>query len=163
MRQHWYALYTRPRHEKQVELELANHRIEAYLPTQKTRRRWSDRYKIVEEPLFKNYLFVRTDAQLYRQALKPYGAVSFVTVEGQPATIPDEEIEAVKILVTTEIPHNPYPYLKAGRKIRVKFGPLEGCEGVLVRKRGLSRLVVTVHLLQRSIEAEVDAAWIEPR
>ena len=161
--QHWYALYTRPRHEKQVLQELSNYRIEAYLPTHKIRRRWSDRYKIVQEPLFKNYLFVRIDSDHYRKALKPYGAVSFVTVEGEPAIIPDEEIEAVKILVTTEIPHNPYPYLKAGRKIRVKYGPLEGCEGVLVRKRGLARLVVTVHLLQRSIEAELDAAWIEPR
>ena len=161
--QHWYALYTRPRHEKQVQQELTNQRIEAYLPTQKIRRRWSDRYKIVEEPLFKNYLFVRSDGEHYRKALSPYGAVSFVTVEGEPAIIPDEELEALKILVTSEIPHNPYPYMKAGRKIRLKYGPMEGCEGVLVRKRGLTRLVVTVHLLQRSIEAEVDAAWIEPR
>ena len=161
--QHWYALYTRPRHEKQVLQELTNHHIEAYLPTHKIRRRRSDRYKIVEEPLFKNYLFVRIDEEHYRRALSPYGAVSFVNVEGEPATIPDEEVEAVKILVTTEIPHNPYPYLKAGRKIRVRYGPLEGCEGVLVRKRGLARLIVTVHLLQRSIEAELDAAWVEPR
>ena len=161
--QHWYALYTRPRHEKQVQQELTNQRIEVYLPTQKIRRRWSDRYKIVEEPLFKNYLFVRSDGEHYRKALSPYGAVSFVTVEGKPAIIPDEELEALKILVTSEIPHNPYPYMKAGRKIRLKYGPMEGCEGVLVRRRGLTRLVVTVHLLQRSIEAEVDAAWIEPR
>ena len=159
----WYALYTRPRHERQVQQELTGQRIETYLATHKVRRRWSDRYKIVEEPLFKNYLFVRTNAQDYRQSLKPYGAVSFVTTEGKPAIVPDEEIEAVRILVTSEIPHNPYPYLKAGRKVRVKYGPLEGCEGVLVRKRGLSRLVVTLHLLQRSIEAELDAAWIEPR
>ena len=159
----WHALYTRPRHEKQVQQELANQQIETYLPTHKVRRRWSDRYKIVEEPLFKNYLFVRTDTGNYRKALKPYGVVSFVSVEGEPAVIPDEEVEAVRIMVTSEIPHNPYPYLKTGRKIRVKYGPLGGCEGVLVRKRGLSRLVVTVHLLQRSIEAELDAAWIEPR
>ncbi len=161
--QHWYALYTRPRHEKQVQQELTNQQIEVYLPIHKIRRRWSDRYKIVEEPLFKNYLFVRSDAEHYRKALNPFGAVSFVTVEGEPAIIPNEELEALKILVTSEIPHNPYPYLKAGRKVRLKYGPMEGCEGVLVRKRGLSRLVVTVHLLQRSIEAEVDAAWIEPR
>ena len=160
---HWYALYTRPRHERQVLQELRNQRIEAYLPTQKVRRRWSDRYKIVEEPLFKNYLFVRSDGQHHRQALKPYGAVSFVTLDGKPAIIPDEEIEAVRILVNSELPHNPYPYLKAGRKVRVKYGPLEGCEGTLIRKRGLARLIVSVDLLQRSIEAELDAAWIEPR
>ena len=161
--QHWYAVYTRPRHEKQVQQELLDQGIEAYLPTHKVRRRWSDRYKVVEEPLFKNYLFVRSEPGSCRQALRPYGAVSLVTVEGKPAIVPDAEVEAVRILVTSQIPHNPYPYLKTGRRIRVKFGPLEGCEGILVRKRGLSRLVVTVHLLQRSIEAELDAAWIEPR
>ena len=107
-------------------------------------------------------LFVRTDDHCYRKALNPYGAVSLVTVEGEPVIVPDAELEALQIMVDSEIPYNPYPYLKTGRKIRVKYGPLEGCEGVLVRKRGLSRLVVTVHLLQRSIEAELDATWIEP-
>ena len=160
----WYALYTRPRYERQVHDELSAHEIESYLPTQKVRRRWSDRYKIVEEPLFKNYLFVHADDERYRESLKPYGAVSFVTVaEGKPAIIPDDEVEAVRIMVTSELPHNPYPYLKAGRKVRVKYGPLEGCEGILIRKRGIDRLVVTVNLLQRSIQAEVEAAWIEPR
>ena len=159
----WYALYTRPRHERQVLDELSARNIEGFLPTYKVRRRWSDRYKIVEEPLFKNYLFVHVDEQQYAKSLQPYGAVSFVTVEGRPAVIPDAEIDAVRILVSSEIPHNPYPYLKAGRKVRVKYGPLEGCEGILVRKKGVARLVVSVHLLQRSIEAEVDAAWVEPR
>jgi len=159
----WYALYTRPRHERQVLQELTNQSIEAYLPMHKVRRRWSDRYKIVEEPLFKNYLFVRSDGQHYRRALRPFGAVSFITLDGKPAVVPDEEIEAVQILVDSELPHNPYPYLKEGRKVRVKYGPLEGCEGILIRKRGLARLIVSVNLLQRSIEAEVDADWIEPR
>lgn len=160
---HWYALYTRPRHEKQVLQELTGRLIEAYLPIQKVRRRWSDRYKIVEEPLFKNYLFVRSQEQSFRNALKPYGALSFVMVEGIPAIIPDYEIDAVRILVNSELPHNPYPYLKEGRRVRVNYGPLEGCEGILVRRRGEARLVVSMNLLQRSLEAEVDAAWIEPR
>jgi transcription antitermination factor NusG len=161
---YWYALYTRPRHERRVRDELERGRIEAYLPTHQVRRRWSDRYKVVEEPLFKNYLFVHINKGRYRESLKPYGAVCFVTAEeGKPAVIPDEELEAVRILVNSEIPHNPYPYLKVGRKVRVRYGPLEGCEGILVRKKGISRLVVTVNLLQRSIEAEIDAAWIEPR
>ncbi len=159
----WYALYTRPRHEQRVEQELTNRGIESYLATQKVRRRWSDRYKTVVEPLFKSYLFVHADDQTYRKSLQPYGALSFVTIDGVPAIIPDEEVEAVRILVTSELPNNPHPYLKVGRKVRVTYGPLEGCEGILSRKKGLTRLIVSVHLLQRSIEAEVDAAWIEPR
>ena len=107
---------------------------------------------------------MHADDERYRESLKPYGAVSFVTFdEGKPAIIPDNEVEAVRIMVTSELPHNPYPYLKAGRKVRVKYGPLEGCEGILIRKKGIDRLVVSLNLLQRSIQAEVEAAWIEPR
>jgi hypothetical protein len=78
----WYALYTRPRHEKQVYEDLSNRQIEGFLPTYKIRRRWSDRYKVVEEPLFKNYLFVNVpSASSYHETLRPYGAVSFVAFE----------------------------------------------------------------------------------
>jgi transcription antitermination factor NusG len=146
-----------------VEQELTNRGVESYLATHKVRRRWSDRYKTVEEPLFKSYLFVHADADTYRKSLHPYGALSFIKVAGEPAIIPDDEVEAVRIMVTSELPNNPHPYLKVGRKVRVNYGPLEGCEGILSRKKGLTRLVVSVHLLQSSIEAEVDAAWIEPR
>ena len=110
----WYALYTRPRHERRVEQELTNRGIESYLATQKVRRRWSDRYKIVEEPLFKSYLFVHADAESYRKSLQPYGALSFVTIDGAPATIPDAEVEAVRILVTSELPNNSASLLESG-------------------------------------------------
>jgi transcription antitermination factor NusG len=148
---HWYALYTRPRHEKQLFDELTNRGIEAFLPTYKIRRRWSDRYKVVEEPLFKNYLFVRIKFDRYHETLRPYGAVSFVMIDGLPAEIPDNEVEAIRRLVSSDLPYNPYPYLKVGRRVRVTSGPLEGCEGVLTRKKGLTRLVLSVHMLQQSV------------
>jgi len=158
----WYALYTRPRHEKHVLDELSGRNIDAFLPTYKVRRRWSDRYKIIEEPLFKNYLFVHMNWAEYRDSLRPYGAVSFVMFAGQPAEIPDHEIEAIRLLVESELPCNPHPYLKVGRRVRVRQGPLAGCEGILTRKKGLSRLVLSVHLLQQSVIAEVDADCVEP-
>ena len=159
----WYALYTRPRHEKQVFQELSTKRIEAFLPTYKIRRRWSDRYKVVEEPLFKNYLFVNVDYERrYHDTLRPYGAVSIVTFDGQPARIPEDEIDSIRRLVTSELPYDPHPYLKVGRRVRVRSGPLEGCEGILTRKKGLARLVLSVHLLQQSVSAEVDADCVEP-
>ncbi len=159
----WYALYTRPRHEKQVHDDLARREIEVFLPTYKVRRRWSDRYKIVEEPLFKNYLFVHIDFDSrYYDILRPYGAVSFVRFDGEPAQIPDEEMAAIRRLVESELPFNPHPYLKVGRKVRVKTGPLAGCEGILTRKRGLARLVLSIGLLQQSVVAEVDADTVEP-
>jgi transcription elongation factor/antiterminator RfaH len=159
----WYALYTRPRHEKQVFQELSNKGIEAFLPTYKVRRRWSDRYKIVEEPLFKNYLFVNVDFDTrYYETLRPYGAVGFIMFDNKPAQIPKNEIDAIRRLVESELPYDPHPYLKVGRKVRVRSGPLQGCEGVLTRKKGLARLVISVHLLQQSVSAEVDADTIEP-
>ena len=159
----WFALYTRPRHEKQVFEELANRGIEAFLPTYKVRRRWSDRYKVVEEPLFKNYLFVRLSLDRYHETLRPYGAVSFVKFDDKPAEIPDKEVESIRRLVTSELPYNPHPYLKVGRRVRVKTGPLEGCEGILTRKKGLARLVLSISMLQQSVAAEVDADSVEPR
>lgn len=160
---HWYSVYTRPRHEKHVLQELNEKHIEAFLPTYKVRRRWSDRYKIVEEPLFKNYLFVNVDYdRRYYDTLRPYGAVNFVSFDGKPAEIPEAEIEAVRRLVTCELPYSPHPYLKVGRRVRVKFGPLAGCEGILIRKKSLARLVLSVNLLQQSVSAEIDADCVEP-
>ncbi len=160
--QSWHAIYTRSRHESKVFSDLTASKIEAFLPTQMVRRKWSDRYRVIEEPLFKNYLFVNIKPEYRRTCLRPYGVVGFVTFEAEPAIIPREQIEAIQKLVTSEIPHNPYPYLKAGRRVRVKYGPLEGCEGILIRKKGICRLILSVHLLQRSVVAEIDSAWIEP-
>src|SRR5437016_2809632 len=158
----WYALYTRPRHEKQVFQELTNRGIEAFLPTYKVRRRWSDRYKIVEEPLFKNYLFVKMAIERYQETLRPYGAVSFVKFADKPAEIPAVEVESIRRLILSELPYNPHPYLKVGRRVRVRSGPLEGCEGILTRKKSLARLALSVTLLQQSVIAEVDADCVEP-
>lgn len=158
----WLAIYTRPRHEKKVLQDLDAAGIEVLLPTHKLRRKWSDRYKIIEEPLFKNYLFVNVEPESRRRCLRPYGAVQFVSFEGQPAIIPPEQIEAIRKLLASDVPRNPYPYLKTGRKVRVKYGPLEGCEGILVRKKDVARLVLSIHILQRSVVAEIDAAWVEP-
>jgi transcription antitermination factor NusG len=159
----WNALYTRPRHEKQVLEELTGRGIEAFLPTYKVRRRWSDRYKIVEEPLFKNYLFVRSQQTRAQEVLRPYGAVEFVKFDQKRAEIPEGEIEAIRRLVGSELKYNPHPYLRIGRKVRVRTGPLEGCEGILTRKKGFARLVLSIDLLQQSVIAEVDADCVEPR
>ena len=160
----WYVLYTRPRYEKQVHQELCNKGLDAFLPTFKVRRRWSDRYKIVEVPLFKNYVFVNLDDFTRHSAatLRPYGAVSFVMFGGKPAPIPQLEIEAIRRLVESELPYSLHPYLKVGRKVRVRLGPLRGCEGILIRKKNIARLVLSVHLLQQSVSVEVDADVVEP-
>jgi transcription elongation factor/antiterminator RfaH len=159
----WYAIYTRPRHEKQFHQELCNKGFDAFLPTFKVRRRWSDRYKIVEEPLFKNYLFVNLDdfARYATATLRSYAAVSFVMFDGKPAPIPQLEIDAIRRLVESELPYDLHPYLQLGRRVRVRLGPLQGCEGILVRKKNIARLVLSVNFLQRSVSVEVDADNVE--
>jgi transcription antitermination factor NusG len=82
--------------------------------------------------------------------------------EGRPAEIPEDEIEAVRRLVLSGLSFNPHPYLKAGRRVYVTSGPLEGCEGVLTRRKGLTRLVLSIHILQQSVIAEVDTESVEP-
>jgi len=160
---HWYSVYTRPCHEKRLLQELIQQNIEAFLPTYSVRRRWSDRYKVIEEPLFKSYLFVNIDYEgRYRDTLRPYGAVDFVSFGGEPAQIPEQEIESIRRLVTCELPYQPHPYLKVGRRVRVRSGPLKGCEGILIRKKNLARLVLSINLLQQAVSAEIDADCIEP-
>src|SRR5438132_3050733 len=159
----WYAVYTRPRHEKRVFQELAEKKIEAFFPTYKVRRRWSDRYKVIDEPLFKNYLFVNVDYdRRYYDTLRPYGAVGFVVFDGKPVPIPQDEIDSIRRLVECELQYSPYPYLKVGRKVRVRTGPLQGCEGILIRKKSVARLVLSIDLLQQSVSAEIDADCVEP-
>jgi transcription elongation factor/antiterminator RfaH len=158
----WYVLYTRPRHEKQVFTELSKKKVEAFLPTYKVRRRWSDRYKVVEEPLFKNYLFINVDLDRFNEVLQSYGAVRFVNFDGKPAQISQNDIDAIRRLVDSELSYDPHPYLKVGRRVRVRSGPLKGCTGILTRKKGLARLVLNVDLLQQSVSAEIDTDCVEP-
>ena len=129
---------------------------------QTTRRRWTDRYKIIEEPLFRNYIFVNIEFdRCYRETLRPYGAVSFIAFGGVPGKIPAVEIDTIRRLVESELPYQPHPYLKIGRRVRVRCGPLVGCEGILIRKKGIARLVLSVNLLRQSVSAEVDADTVE--
>jgi len=82
--------------------------------------------------------------------------------DGKPAPVPDAEIDSIRRLVTSELPYNPHPYLKVGRRVHVRSGPLEGCEGILTRKKGLTRIVLSIQLLQQSVSAEVDADCVAP-
>ena len=97
----------------------------------------------------------------YQETLRPYGAVGFITFDGQPAQIPQSEIDSIRRLVDSELAYDPHPYLKVGRRVRVRSGPLEGCQGILIRKKGLARLVLTVDLLQQSVSAELDVDCVE--
>ena len=158
----WYALYTRPRHEKAVAEHLARRQLEAFLPLREVLSRWKDRRKLVQLPLFPGYIFVRTALIRKRDVVSTDGVVCMVNFHGTPAPIPDEQIETVREICLTKLPCDPYPYLTEGRWVRVIRGPLGGLTGILVRKKGKHRLVISVDILQQSVSVEIDAESAVP-
>jgi transcription antitermination factor NusG len=157
----WYALYTCPRHEKIVHLQLTAKAIDSYLPLYRSLRRWNDRTALVELPLFPGYLFVRIPLSERLRALTVPGAVRLVGFNGKPAALAEEEIQAIKTAVALEIAE-PCPYLVEGKRIRITYGPLKGLEGIVSRRKGKLRAVVSVHSIMQSFSVEVDAMDTQP-
>ncbi len=157
----WFALYTRHQHEKTVAQFVSGKGIEVFLPLYEAAHRWKDRVKHLSLPLFPNYVFVFAGFDRRADILSTPGVYDFVRVGGLPAPIPEEEIGAVRRVVTQGLHVEPHPFLKSGDRVRVKSGPLEGVEGILVRKKSFYRLVLSVELLARSISVEVETADAE--
>ncbi len=160
---HWFALYARSRHEKLADQELKKKGIETFLPIRKITRQWSDRRTVIEEPLFKGYLFVNIPWKERWNVLNTYGAVRFVGPRpSSPVEIPEKDICSIRRFVEEEIPIDPFPYLKEGARVYVCSGPFRGVEGFVVRKDRHCRLVVSLDLLMQSIAVQVEAACVQP-
>jgi transcription antitermination factor NusG len=157
----WYALYTRHQHEKVVASILTNRSFEVFLPLYSAVHSWKDRKKQVSMPLFPCYVFVRGGLERKLDIVTTPGVHAFVTFAGHPAVIPPEQIDAVRRATENSLRIEPHPFLKTGDHVRVKVGPLEGVEGILVRKKNIYRLVISVELLGSSAAVEVDAFSIE--
>jgi len=157
----WHALYTRHQHEKVVAQALLGKGFEVFLPQYRTVHRWKDRRKELILPLFSNYVFIRGGLDRMLILVTTPGIHSLVSWGGRPANIPPEEIEAVRRLVESNLPVEPHPFLKCGDRVRIKSGPLEGIEGILVRKTRGFRLVLSVEMLSKSAAVEVDVTIVE--
>jgi len=157
----WYALYTRHQHEKRVAEVLAGKGFEVFLPVYQSAHRWKDRNKILSLPLFPSYVFIRGSLEYSLSIVTTPGFCSFVTAGGRAAPIPDDEIDAVRRTIESSVRMEPHPFLKCGDRVRVKSGPLEGLEGILVRKKNVLRLVISIELLMKSAAVEVDAWRVE--
>ncbi len=161
-RQPWFALRVRSRYENIVAAFLEGKGYESFLPTYWCRRRWSDRIKKIELPLFSGYLFCRFNPQTRLPILAAPGVISIVGIGKNPVPIDEFEIAAVRTLVRSDLPHEPWPYVRIGQRVRIEHGALFGLEGILQSFRGRHRIVVSVSLLQRSVAAEIDSAWVAP-
>jgi transcription antitermination factor NusG len=158
----WWVLYTRHQHEKVVAEMLTAKGLEVFLPLYTSQRRWKDRSKILSLPLFPCYVFVRGGLE-HRLPVVTTPGVHMILCRGdQIAIIPEAEIDAIRKAVQGPCRVEPHPFLKYGERVRVTRGPLEGVQGILVRKKNLNRLVLSVNMLVQSVAVEVDASDVEP-
>ena len=157
----WFALQVRARHESGVANFLSGKGYEPFVPMYTSRRRWSDRIKVVESPLFPGYLFCRFDVNNRLPILTTPGVIQVVGFNRTPVPVQDTEIYAIQSLVASGFPSQPWPFLQAGDRVQIDSGPLRGLEGLLVEFKGSHRLVVSVTLLQRSVAVEIDSALVK--
>jgi transcription antitermination factor NusG len=158
----WFALWTRSRHEQVVREQLQQKHIEVFLPTVTKWSRWKDRKKKIDWPLFPGYCFARFNALERLPVLKCTGVVNIVSFQGEPAPIPEHEIDGIRQLVESDLAFDPCPMIREGMMVEVMHGPLRGVVGRLVRKNEKARLVLSVDLIGQALSVEEDAADVRP-
>jgi transcription termination/antitermination protein NusG len=158
----WFALWTRSRHEQVVREQLVQKRIDVFLPTVTKWSRWKDRKKKIDWPLFPGYCFARFNPVDRLPILKCTGVVNIISFQGEPAPIPEHEIDAIRQLVESDLAYDPCPMIPEGMMVEVIHGPLKGVNGRLVRKNEKARLVLSVDLIGQAVSVEVDAADVRP-
>ncbi len=157
----WIAVYTRSRYEKKVADELLEKGITAYIPLMKTLRQWSDRKKWVEMPLFRSYVFVYIEMPNIRKALEAKGAVYIVKFEGQPAIIPDRQIDNLRALLGSSLDFEiSSDEFTVGEAVEVTHGPLFGFRGTVVEYKGKKRVVMRIEAVGQSLLLEISPAWL---
>lgn len=158
----WYAVMTRPRHEKKVAEELARRGVCNYVPLMTAVHRWSDRKKMVSTPLFPGYAFVKIEATPRNKVsvLQVNGVLHFIGNAGHGSAIPESEIESIRGVLASDVPVTPWGFLKVGQRVRVRGGALDGVEGQLVECG--RRLVVSVGAIQRGLSIAVEGYQVEP-
>jgi transcription antitermination factor NusG len=157
----WYALYTCANHEKKAAKEIVRRGVESFLPVYKTTRRWSDRRVQVEVPLFAGYVFVHLALCDRLKILQVPGVVRLVGFGGLPTALPDEQMATLRAGLNG-VHAQPHPFLAVGRRVKIKRGPLAGMQGILLRRKGCLRVVLSIDLIMRSVAVDADAADVEP-
>jgi transcription antitermination factor NusG len=161
---HWYAVQTRARHEKQVAQRFQEQGFPTFLPLISEAHRWSDRKKIVELPLFGCYVFVKAsaDRETRLKVCRIDGVFRIVGAKGEGAPIPENEIEAIRVITSQQLAWSEHPFLKIGQRIRIRSGALAGVEGILTGRNGDRTLVVSVDAIQRSLAVRIEGYDVEP-
>src|SRR6266849_9608317 len=156
----WFAILARTGREKTATLLLENAGYECFLPVSKCMRRWSDRMKEFDVPLFPGYLFCRMNPHNRLPVLMTPGVIQIVGVGKTPIPVGEEEIAAIQRVGKSAISMMPWPYLEVGHVARIEDGPLRGMTGIVIKIKSGLKLVLSVNLLQRSVAVEIDRSWI---
>ncbi len=159
----WYALHTRPQHEKSVANHLQKQGITTFLPLVREVHRWSDRKKVVHLPLFTCYTFIhmRLEPESWAKVMGATGVIRFVGVRGQGVPIPESQIDAVQTLLSSSLSYQICPFLQVGQRVRVRGGALDRVEGILLARSGERTLVISVEPIQRSLSVQIGDYQVE--
>jgi len=158
----WYAVRVRTKSELLVHQVLQGKGFETLVPTYKVRRVWSDRVKNVDMPLYPGYVFCRFEFERRLPVLQSVGVVDVINDGRKGLPIPEPEMEAIRKIVESKMRTSPWPFLQVGQRVEVYRGPLTGVEGILLAQKKNFRLVVSVPLLQRSVNVEIEGDWVRP-
>ncbi len=158
----WFAVHVRSKYEQKVLDALQQKGYECLLPVYREQRKWSDRTKVVELPIFPGYVFSRFDVGVRLPILTTPGVIGVAGVGKVPQPIDPQEIGHIQRVSASGQPAQPWPFLKMGQRVQITAGPLAGVEGLLVQKRGESRVVLSVSLLEKSMSVQVESDAIRP-
>lgn len=157
----WYAAYTSANHEKRVAEQLAVRDVEHFLPTYSSVRRWKDRRVTLDMPLFPGYVFVKMALRDRLKVQQVPGVARLVGFNGLPCALPESEIEGMRTCLARKAHLEPHPYVSVGRRVSVTAGPLQGLEGLVIRRKNRSRFVISVELIKRSVAVDLDEADLQ--
>lgn len=161
-RKQWFALCTRVRHEKAVRERLCKKGYEEFLPTFICTSQWSDRTKKIETPLFPGYCFARFENRELFDVLQVPGVRYVVGGGGQPESIPGEEIEALRKLMTSAVLYSPHQSISKGMLVQIARGPMAGIQGRLMRQDGGHYVIIGVDLIKLGARVRVQANDVIP-
>ncbi len=158
----WFVVQTRYRFEKKVAAQLSSKGIGVFLPMRQESRSWSDRKKVIAVPLFPGYAFVRSDRSLMRRLLilQTGGVMGFVSLAATAATVPEKQIDDLRLLLAQQVPFSPHPFVRVGQRVRIRGGCLDGIEGLLPQ-RDQGEFVISIESIQRSLAIEMQGYEVE--
>jgi transcription antitermination factor NusG len=157
----WFALQVRTGREQLCAKQLQARGYGVFLPCYEEQRRWSDRVKRVQSPLFAGYIFCRVEDEVLGHLVTTPGVIRIVGDGTRPLPIDAEEIDAIRRIVDSGAEVEPWEFVQAGQRVRVMDGPLRDTEGIVLRVKNRHRLVISVSVLQRSVAVEIDLESIE--